>query len=100
MRTISAVLVAGLLMAVSHGAWADRVNINEADAATLAGLNGIGRARAEAIIEYRKVNGPFGSVDDLAKVKGVGPAFVERNRDQLTVGDEKDPRRGAAAVSQ
>lgn len=98
MRIVSAVLAAGLLMAASHGAWADRININDADAAALAGLNGIGRAKADAIVQYRKANGPFASVEDLTKVKGISPALVERNRDQLSVGDKPEPRRGAAAA--
>ena len=93
MNRVSAVLVAGVLSLASLAAWAERININEADATALASLNGVGQARAQAIIEYRKANGPFRSVDDLSKVKGIGPAVVDRNREQLTVGDATEPRR-------
>ena len=69
---------------------ADKVDINSADAATLAaGLNGIGAAKAEAIVAYRTENGPFQSADDLEKVKGIGAKTVELNRDLISVGASK-----------
>ena len=66
----------------------DAVNINTADASTLAqAINGVGMARAEAIVAYREQNGAFHSVDDLTKVKGIGQKIVDANRDALTVGE-------------
>jgi competence protein ComEA len=63
------------------------VNINTADATTLAaGLNGIGPSKAQAIVAYRDANGPFQSADQLASVKGIGLATVEKNRDRIEVG--------------
>lgn len=57
------------------------VNINTADADTLANrLNGIGIKKAQAIVSFREQNGPFKSVDDLANVKGIGAATLEKNR--------------------
>lgn len=51
------------------------VNINKADAATLAHyLVGIGETRAKDIIKYRKKNGNFKSVEDLKNVPGIGEA--------------------------
>jgi competence protein ComEA len=62
------------------------VNINTADAATLAAaLDGVGAARAKAIVEYREAHGPFRSVDDLAQVKGIGEHVVDANRSRLKV---------------
>lgn len=62
------------------------LNLNTADAATLQqALNGIGKAKAEAIIAYREANGPFTSVDELLEIKGIGNALLERNRDKLMV---------------
>ncbi len=62
------------------------VNINTADAQTLAvALDGVGAARAKAIVEYRTAHGPFHSVDDLAQVKGIGDHVVAANRSRLTV---------------
>ena len=65
---------------------ADKVNINTADAATLDRvLVGVGPSKAEAIIAYRKQNGAFRSADQLAGVKGIGLATVEKNRDRILV---------------
>ena len=47
---------------------------------------GVGPAKAEAIVEHRKANGPFKSADELALVKGIGLKTVERNRDLIAVG--------------
>ena len=60
---------------------ADPVDINTADAATIsAELQGVGLAKAQAIVEYRKAHGPFRSYDDLTLVKGIGARTVEINR--------------------
>ena len=59
------------------------VNINTASVAELCNLSGIGEVKAHAIVEYREQNGKFVSVDDLAKVKGVGPVTVEKNRARI-----------------
>ena len=62
------------------------VNINKADAATLAAaLNGVGMARAEEIIRYRESYGPFTTVEQLAEVKGIGPATIDKNRAVITL---------------
>lgn len=62
------------------------VNINAADAAALQQINGIGPSKAKAIIEYRKANGPFASVNDLTKVPGIGEKSLERLKPQITTG--------------
>ncbi|UKA07039.1 ComEA family DNA-binding protein [Photobacterium damselae subsp. damselae] len=60
------------------------VNINKANAEELDKLLvGIGPDKAENIIQYRKQNGKFATADDLAKVKGIGPSTVEKNRDRI-----------------
>jgi competence protein ComEA len=65
-------------------AFAGPVDINSADAETISTeLQGIGMSKAEAIVEYRKVHGPFRSVDDLALVKGIGPRTIEINRSNI-----------------
>jgi competence protein ComEA len=72
-------------------AWASPVDINTADAATLAkALKGIGPARAEAIVAWREANGPFKSPDDLALVQGIGERVVEENRALLMVSAPAD----------
>lgn len=73
-------------------AWAWSVDINSASASELAaGINGVGEKRAMAIINYREAHGPFRSVDELVKVKGVGPKLLEKNRDNL-VASEADKK--------
>ncbi|MFM8517587.1 MAG: ComEA family DNA-binding protein, partial [Nevskiaceae bacterium] len=63
------------------------VNLNTADVVTLArDLEGIGESKARAIVEHRKRNGAFRSVDELALVKGIGPKTLELNRSRLRVG--------------
>ena len=65
----------------------DVVNINTADVATLDRvLLNVGPAKAQAIVDYRRENGAFKSVEQLAMVKGIGLKTVEKNRDRLTVG--------------
>lgn len=57
------------------------LNINSASADELAhGLKGIGPAKANAIVAYRKAHGPFHSVNELANVKGIGQATIGKNR--------------------
>jgi len=60
------------------------LNINTATAQELMLFPGIGKARADAIVEAR-ATGNFASVDDLTKVKGIGPKFIENFRSNLSV---------------
>ena len=67
-------------------AFAGPVDINTADAETLATeLNGIGLAKAKAIVEYRQKHGPFKNLEDLSLVKGIGDRTVELNRANIRV---------------
>jgi len=60
------------------------VNINQASAAELAeALNGVGLKKAEEIVAWREKNGPFKEADELAKVKGIGAATIEKNRSRI-----------------
>ena len=75
------VLVASIVPFI---AWAGPVDINKADAATIAKeLNGIGLNKAQAIVTHREKNGAFKSADDLLKVKGIGAKTLERNRPNI-----------------
>jgi competence protein ComEA len=62
-----------------------QVNINEADANTLATLKGIGKDRALKIIDYREQNGPFEKPEDIMKVKGIGQKIFEQNKDFIAI---------------
>ena len=80
---------------------AERVNINSADAATLDRvLLNIGPSKAQAIVAYRKANGPFRSIDQLALVKGVGLKTIEKNRDRIVLGGARPaaPRSAGAGA--
>jgi competence protein ComEA len=69
-------------------AFAGPVNVNTADAETIAAeLQGVGLSRAKAIVEYRKANGPFKTADDLIVVKGIGEKTLELNRANILVDD-------------
>jgi competence ComEA-like helix-hairpin-helix protein len=57
-----------------------RLNVNTASDFELAMLPGIGRKMAQAIVEYRQEHGPFASLEDLTKVRGIGPHKVEAIR--------------------
>jgi competence protein ComEA len=65
------------------------VNINTATKEELTSIKGIGEKRAQEIIDYRKKNGNFKSVDELEKVPGVGPGLMKQIRSQVTVTDTK-----------
>lgn len=61
------------------------VNINTASALELEELPGIGPALAQRIVEHREANGPFGSVDELTEVSGIGQAKLEALREVAVV---------------
>jgi len=63
----------------------EAVNINTADAQTLTKLKGVGLKKAEAIVAFRKANGAFKTVDQLADVKGIGAKTVEANRKNIHI---------------
>jgi competence protein ComEA len=87
-KMVRMLIVALLPLSFTAGALAGPVDINRADAATIAKeLNGIGASKAKAIVEYREKNGSFKTADDLSKVKGIGSKMIERNRANIRVGE-------------
>jgi competence protein ComEA len=80
LAAIAALLAASAVLA------AEPVDINTASAESLAAaISGVGITKARAIVTYREQNGPFESVDDLARVSGIGSQTVDRARGNLTV---------------
>lgn len=61
------------------------VNINAANSAQLQTLYGIGPAKAQEILRYRKMHGGFKSVDELVNVKGIGEKTMIKLRPQVSV---------------
>jgi competence protein ComEA len=61
------------------------ININTATQAELESLPQIGPVTAQKIINYRQVNGPFESIEDIQDVPGIGPKTFEVIKDLITV---------------
>lgn len=86
MRIYRSVLASLLLGAGASVSLAGPVNINTADAATLAAeLSGIGPALAEAIVADREQNGMFNAPEDLARVRGIGERVLEMNAGDILI---------------
>lgn len=63
----------------------DLVDINTADQAELESLPGIGTAKAQAILDYRSVHGPFDSIEELLEVEGIGEKLLEKIQDYVVI---------------
>jgi len=89
LRTITRIMGA-LALLVAGYAHGGTVNINTADAATLAAeLEGVGLARAEAIVQYRETVGRFETPEQLLDVSGIGPRILEWNAERIVIGPER-----------
>jgi len=64
-----------------------KIDINRAEPWLLMALPGIGEARAQDIVEYRRQNGPFRQINELVKVEGIGGATYERIKHLITVAE-------------
>ena len=83
MVNVTGAILSGLFPALL---WAGPVDVNSADAETIAReLNGIGSARAEAIVEYRSEYGAFQTADELMNVAGIGQHILDANRVNILV---------------
>jgi competence protein ComEA len=92
-RIVSPSALLSLLLG-SAAALAGPVNINTADAPTLAAeLNGVGPALAQAIVEDREAHGKFASPEALMRVKGVGQHILDENKGNILVSDPAPPKK-------
>ena len=87
-RWLQAAALASALVLSAH-AIADKpfngvVDLNTATMEQLITLHGIGEFTARLILEDREKYGAYRTIEDLARVKGVGPATIEANRERLT----------------
>jgi competence protein ComEA len=97
LKTLLGTVALSLALAGSALA-AEKVNINTADAATLDRvLVNVGPSKAQAIVAYRKQNGPFRSAEQLAQVQGIGLKTVEKNRESILIGGAAPAAKPVAA---
>ncbi len=72
------------LLLLSFNVFAKPVNINKADAKTIAAsLNNVGEKKASEIVAYREKHGPFKKISDLENVKGIGKKTVDKNKKDI-----------------
>lgn len=62
-----------------------RINLNKASAEQLSEIKGLGIKKASAIVDYRTANGPFKTLKELTKVKGIGEKFLSNNAQYLSL---------------
>jgi competence protein ComEA len=91
-------LLIALALAACAGTALATVNLNSATKDELVALPGIGPAKAQAIIDYRKTHGPFKSVEELKDVKGIGAKRFEKLKPELTVGGAVTAKPAAASA--
>jgi competence protein ComEA len=92
-RMFSILVVLAALVMAPCSVLAGPVDVNTADAATLAAeLTGVGPALAEAIVRDREQNGRFTSPESLMRVRGIGERIVEMNRHNIVIVDSEERR--------
>lgn len=64
------------------------VDLNTAQLDDLTGLPGIGEAKAQAILDYRREHGPFRRVEDIMQIKGIGEGIFQQLEPYITITDE------------
>ena len=62
-----------------------KISINSATLEDLQTLNGIGKSKAEAIINYRKENGNFKTIEEIKNVSGIGESAFAKIKDNITI---------------
>jgi len=90
LKTFVVLALIGLLLGFGGSAMAaddgGKININTASVDELTKLKNVGPAYAERIVEYRKAHDGFSTVEELTEVKGIGPKTLADNIDRITVG--------------
>ena len=84
-KILTCVMVISFLMVPVYIIAGEKINLNTATLEELTKLKGIGPAYAQRIIDYRQNYGPFEKIEDLMKVKGIGQKTFDANKDIITV---------------
>jgi len=92
-------LLAALALALCSGIAFATVNLNTASKEELVALPGIGPAKAQAILDYRKSHGAFKAVEELKDVKGIGAKRYEKLKGEFTVGGGAGNKPAASAAA-
>ena len=78
------------LLTMPFAAFAEMVNINQADAATFQHyLKGVGQKKAERIVQYRSEHKEFKSLDEIMEVKGIGEGIFKKIKADLSLEEGK-----------
>ncbi len=84
-NSIEAVIITTQTQPNETTAAVGKININTADTAELAQLEGIGEKKAQAIVEYREKNGRFRTAEGLTNVDGISNSILEKNIERIAV---------------
>ena len=84
-RIAVCILFIGMLVAPAFLMAAEKINLNTATLEELMTLDRIGPNYAQRIIDYRETHGAFEQIEEIMKVKGIGPKTFEANKDKITV---------------
>ena len=85
LKVVTCVIVISILMVPVYLIAGEKINLNTATLEELTKLKRIGPVYAQRIIDYREKHGPFERIEDLMKVKGIGPKTFDANKDMITV---------------
>ena len=85
LKVVTCVVAISILLVPVYIMAEEKVNLNTATLEELTKLKRIGPAYAQRIIDYRENYGPFEKIEDLMKVKGIGPKTFDANKDIITV---------------
>ena len=85
---LSTFFLAATLSLSSFSAFAETININQANASALQHyLTGVGQSRAEGIVKYRKDHNTFKTLEEIMKVKGIGKAIFKKNISKISLSE-------------
>lgn len=87
LKGVSMKLLSLLLVGVSLSFGS--IDINKADKKELMNINGVGEAKANAIVDYRTKHNCFKNIEEIKEVKGFGDKFLEKNKGQIIAGECK-----------
>jgi len=85
MKLLQSLFLATVLL-FSNAVFADKININSANAEQISeGMIGIGASKAKAIVDYRIKHGKFKTLQALENVAGIGAKTIEKNKDNISL---------------